>query len=571
MKQCKWQIKSVDTKSVNNIAETFGLSKTIARLMSLKGIKSKNISNSFYSHKESDTHDPFLMQDMDKAADRMVHAIKTKDTILIFGDFDADGTTSVAFLTLFLQSISNNLEVYYYIPNRYNEGYGLSKKGIDYAKYIGANILITCDCGITNIEEVAYAQNLGIDVIITDHHQPSKFLPDAYAIINPNRIDCNYPFKGLCGAGVVFKLAIAICKKASFDQNKAWAHTDLITLGIAADMVPINDENRVIVIDGLSKIKNNNNLGISSLIKTSRLVTENITIGKIIFGLIPKINAAGRLGDASRAVKLLVTKNPVLSYEIAKKLEKENDRRKNITQKIVNDAQLMVESDCDLGKEKIIILKNKGWHIGVIGIVASQIKELYNRPAVIIAMEELEGKGSCRSIPNFDLVNALNNCKDLLLNYGGHPMAAGLSIKKNNYKEFKKKLLEIAEKKINKKDLEPVIHIDAEVSLKEINQNMINFLNVLEPYGPKNSKPIFISRNLFIEGIPQIIGKNQNSIKFSVKEDKTPFESIGFNMINHYEKLIQNLPIDIAYVINESTWNNKKSIQLELKDIRMGS
>ena len=217
MKQCKWQIKSVDTKSVNNIAETFGLSKTIARLMSLKGIKSKNISNSFYPHKESDTHDPFLMQDMDKAADRMVHAIKTKDTILIFGDFDADGTTSVAFLTLFLQSISNNLEVYYYIPNRYNEGYGLSKKGIDYAKYIGANILITCDCGITNIEEVAYAQNLGIDVIITDHHQPSKFLPDAYAIINPNRIDCNYPFKGLCGAGVVFKLAIAICKKASFD------------------------------------------------------------------------------------------------------------------------------------------------------------------------------------------------------------------------------------------------------------------------------------------------------------------------------------------------------------------
>ena len=336
-------------------------------------------------------------------------------------------------------------------------------------------------------------------------------------------------------------------------------------------MVPVNDENRVIVIDGLSKIKNNNNLGISSLIKTSRLVTENITIGKIIFGLIPKINAAGRLGDASRAVKLLVTKNPVLSYEIAKKLEKENDRRKNITQKIVNDAQLMVESDCDLGKEKIIILKNKGWHIGVIGIVASQIKELYNRPAVIIAMEELEGKGSCRSIPNFDLVNALNNCKDLLLNYGGHPMAAGLSIKKNNYKEFKKKLLEIADKKINKKDLEPVIHIDAEVSLKEINQNMINFLNVLEPYGPKNSKPIFISRNLFIEGIPQIIGKNQNSIKFSVKEDKTPFESIGFNMINHYEKLIQNLPIDIAYVINESTWNNKKSIQLELKDIRMGS
>ena len=443
MKQCKWKIKSVDIKSVNNISETFGLSKTIARLMSLKGIESNNFSNTIEQH----THDPFLMQDMDKAVDRIVYAIKNRETILIFGDFDVDGTTSVAFLTLFLRSISNNLEVYYYIPNRYHEGYGLSKKGIDYAKYIGANILITCDCGITNIEEVAYAENLGIDVIITDHHQPSKLLPDAFSIINPNRIDCKYPFKGLCGAGVVFKLANAICIKAGFNQKKAWAHTDLITLGIAADMVPINDENRIIVRDGLNKIKKNNNLGISSLIKTSRLVKENITIGKIIFGLTPKINAAGRLGDASRAVKLLVTKNPVLSYEIAKKLEKENDRRKNITQNIINDAQLMVEADCDLEKEKIIILKNKDWHIGVIGIVASRIKELYNRPAVIISMEELEGKGSCRSIPNFDLVKALNDCNDLLLNYGGHPMAAGLSIKKSNYKKFKNKLLEIAEKK----------------------------------------------------------------------------------------------------------------------------
>ncbi len=563
----EWKFKSVNEDCVNQVAETFSLPHTIARVMSLRGINSRAESKDFFYPDINHMHDPFLMADMDKAVERILRAISDKKTILIFGDYDVDGTTSAAFLTLFFRSI--NVESHYYIPCREKEGYGISTQGIDYAKYIGADIFISCDCGINAFEKVAYANEKELDVIITDHHKPDKTLPDAYAIVNPNRFDCTYPFKGLCGASVVFKLALAICEKGGYDPNYVWENSDVVTLGIAADLVPIQDENRIIVRHGIQQMKKKTNLGITALQKTGGLLGKEITVGRLVFWVAPKINAAGRLGDASRAVKLLTTQNPVLAKEIAEELEVENNRRKDITLQITNDALYMVKTNCDLENENAIVLGHKNWHAGVIGIVASRIKETFARPAIIMSLDDIESKGSCRSIRGFDMVDALRECKEYLTGFGGHPIAAGLSMNSGDFNSFKKKFIQVANDKISTDDLIPTIYVDSILNLEELNSRMIKFLNAMEPYGPGNMRPVFVTNNLSIDGIPKLLGRDQNTLKFSVKQNKTPFESIGFNMAEHYEKLIQNAPIDIAYVVGENYWNGQRTIQLELKDIKL--
>lgn len=563
----EWKFKTVNEDCVNKVAETFSLPHTIARVMSLRGINSIAESKDFFYSDYQHMHDPFLMADMDKAVERILKAISDKKPILIFGDYDVDGTTSAAFLTLFFKSI--NVESHYYIPCREKEGYGISTQGIDYAKYIGADIFISCDCGINAFEKVAYANEKELDVIITDHHKPDTTLPDAYAIVNPNRFDCPYPFKGLCGASVAFKLALAICEKGGYDPGYAWENSDVVTLGIAADLVPIQDENRIIVQHGIKQMKKETNLGITALQKTGGLLGKEITVGRLVFWMAPKINAAGRLGDASRAVKLLTTQNPVLAKEIAEELEVENNRRKDITLQITNDALYMVKTECDLENENAIVLGHKNWHAGVIGIVASRIKETFARPAIIMSLDEGEGKGSCRSIHGFDMVDALGDCKEFLTGFGGHPIAAGLSMNSSDFNSFKDKFIQVANEKISTDDLIPTIYVDSELNLEELNSRMIKFLNAMEPYGPGNMRPVFVTNNLSIDGIPKLLGKDQNTLKFSVKQNKTPFESIGFNMAEHYEKLIQNVPIDIAYVVGENYWNGQRTIQLELKDIKL--
>ena len=567
MLEPKWKFKSVDEEIVTQVAERFNLPRTIARIMSLKGISSRNESRDFFYPDIHHLHDPFLMMDMDKAVDRILSAISDKKTILIFGDYDVDGTTSAAFLTLFFRSI--NVEAHYYIPSREKEGYGVSKQGIDYAKLIGADLLITCDCGINALDKVAYAKKKELDVIITDHHKPGKILPDAHAILNPNRMDCTYPFKGLCGASVVFKLALGICEKGGYNPEIVWKNSDVVTLGIAGDLVPIQDENRIIVHHGIRQMKKETNQGVTALLKTGGLFGKEITVGRLVFWMAPKINAAGRLGDASRAVKLLTTQNPALAMEIASKLEEENNRRKDITQKITNDALYMVKTSCDLKNEKAIVLGNKNWHPGVIGIVASRIKETFARPTIIISINDNECKGSCRSIREFDIVEALEECNDYLTGFGGHPIAAGLSMNSSDFDAFKQQFLKVADEKISTDNLLPTIYVDSELNLEELNDRMIKFLYAMEPYGPGNMRPVFVSNNLSIDGIPKLLGRDQNTLKFSVKQNKTLFESIGFNMAEHYEKLIQNIPIDIAYVIGENMWNGQKTIQLELKDIKL--
>lgn len=566
MSSSYWHIKEFDSKKVDEVAKDFKLPYSIAKIMSLRGIIDREISSNFFYPDKSKLHDPYLLKDMDKAVKAIINHRDNGNKLMIFGDYDVDGVSSTAMLSLFFKSI--NMDVSYYIPHRDIDGYGLSKRGIDFANSIGSTLIITCDCGINAFDQIEYAMGMGIDVIVTDHHKPEEKIPNCIAVINPNREDCSYPFNGLCGAGVAFKLAFAIADTISVDLDMVWKYADIVTLGIAADIVPMVDENRIISYFGLKQIKEGNNLGIRSLIETSKLQIDRIGIGQITFWVTPKINAAGRLGEATRAVKLLSSNNQVNAMEIAKALDKENEKRKLITLNMENESLSMIENDPEFNKKSGIVLYKENWHSGVIGIVASRIKEIYNKPTVIIGLENKIGKGSCRSISQLDIVEALNYCSSTLDGYGGHPMAAGLTIKGNNVDEFKKLFESYCGSNLKESDLVPTINIDAEIQLSEVNGRMINFLKYLEPYGPKNSKPIFLSTNIKVQGMPKVLGKDQSTLKFKVKQDQSIYEAIGFRMIDEYEKLIVGGPIDIAYNISENHWNGKTSLQLEIKAIR---
>tara|TARA_B100001123_G_scaffold446463_1_gene601025 strand:- start:685 stop:2397 length:1713 start_codon:yes stop_codon:yes gene_type:complete len=566
MSDSQWHIKEIDQNQVEKIEREFNLPHSIARVMALRGINDREISSQFFKPSKLNMYDPFLLKDMDKAVKRILNQKKTRHKILVYGDYDVDGVSSTSLLYLFLSSI--DIDVSYYIPHRDIDGYGLSKRGIDFAKEIGANLIITCDCGINAFEEINYASTFEIDVIVTDHHKPEESIPDCIAVVNPNQKECDYPFKGLCGAGVAFKLAFAIAEKLKLDLDSVWCFADLATLGTAADVVPLVSENRIISHEGLKQIRSGDNIGIRALIGTSNLNIETIGIGQITFWVTPKINAAGRLGDASRAVKLLTSKNPYHALEIAQKLDRENEKRKLITQSMEKESISMVENNESINNKRSIVLYKDGWSSGIIGIVASRVKEIYNRPTIIISVEDGVGKGSCRSIAKLDIVDALKSCEDLLDGFGGHPMAAGLTIQRSNINDFINRFESNCSKNLKLDDLIPVVFIDCEINLSDINSRLINFLKYLEPYGPKNSKPKFLSKNIYVEGIPKVLGKDQSTVKFNVKQKDALFEAIGFRMIEEYEKLIKGNPLDIVYNVSENHWNGKISLQLEIKEIR---
>jgi len=566
MSSSNWHIKEFDPKKVDEISKEFNLPYSISKIMLLRGILNRKISSNFFYPDKKKLHDPYLLKDMDKAVNAVVNHRKNKSKLMIFGDYDVDGVSSASMLYQFFQSI--DIDVSYYIPHRDIDGYGLSNRGIDFANSIGATLIITCDCGINAFDEIEYAKKMGIDVIVTDHHKPDEKIPNCMAVVNPHRKDCSYPFSGLCGAGVAFKLALAVADKISVDLDAVWKYADIVTLGIAADIVPMIDENRIISHFGLKQIRDGNNIGIRLLIETSKLQMDRVGIGQITFWVTPKINAAGRLGEAARAVKLLSSSNQVQAGEIANALNKENEKRKLITLNMENESLSMTESDAEIDAKNGIVLFKENWHSGVIGIVASRIKEIYNKPTIIIGIEDKIGKGSCRSIPQLDMVEALDYCSSMLDGYGGHPMAAGLTIKQNNLDEFKRLFEDYCRINLKKSDLIPAVNIDAEIKLSDVNGRMINFLKYLEPYGPKNSKPKFISKNIKVQGIPKVLGKDQSTIKFKVKQNKSIHEAIGFRMIDDYEKLITGKLIDIVYNISENHSNGKTSLQLEIKAIR---
>ena len=564
-----WKIKESDPTIIKRLMEEFRAPEIIARVMANRGLKSLTNSKTFFNPMLENLHDPFLMNNMDKAANVLQQNIINKKKIFIFGDYDVDGTTGSSALYLFLRSI--NCQAQIYIPNRISEGYGLSEKGIDNAKNWGANLIISCDCGINATKEVAYAKEKGLDIIVTDHHTPDQKLPFADAIINPNQVDCEYPFKGLCGGGVIFKLMQAVSKLLDLNDEVVYEYLDLITLGTSSDVVPLADENRIIVKQGLNKLFETQKPGLRALIEVSGLAENQLSVDGIIFRLAPIINAAGRLGDPNRVVKLFTTESYSEAQKLAHELDRDNRKRRKIQQSILEESIRKVNSEVDLSKEKAIVLWDENWHEGIVGIVAAKIKEIYNRPSIIISLKEGIGKGSARSVIGFDLFENLSKCKELLISFGGHPMAAGLSLNENKLLVFKEKFSKLAFEKLEHKDLINSLDIEGELDLNLINTSdsrFMNFLDKLGPFGPGNESPVFITRNVYPLENPKLLGKKGEHIKFSIRKNNNTLSAIGFNKGKDGEKMSNSQSIDIAYVVEKNQWRGNTSVQLNIKDIK---
>ena len=560
-----WNIKSPDPQTVQRLQKEFNAPEIMARVMANRGISSLTDSKSFFEPSLADLHDPFSMLNMNAAAENVAYHIEHRKPIMIFGDYDVDGITGSSMLYLTLKALGAEASVY--IPDRKKEGYGLSKAGIDRATERGATLIITCDCGINAVDAVDYANSKNIEVVITDHHTPDPRLPDAFAILNPKQHDCEYPFKGLCGGGVAFKLASAVAEVLDKDPLLAYQHLDLVTLGTAADIVPLKDENRIIIYHGLKQLKETDSPGLEALLETSNLVDKELTVGRLLFQIAPRINAAGRMGDANRAVQLLTTEDFFEATQLARALDNENRSRRAVQQTIVNEAVLMVNNEVDLENDKAIVLWKEGWHSGIIGIVASRIKEEFYRPTVIISLDGDEGKGSARSIRGFDLYENLARCAQHLVGFGGHPMAAGLTISAPELESFRKEFYTIADSTLSDDDLVNRLDIDGEMTLNVINGRFMDFIRKLSPYGPGNMRPAFVSTNVTVSGTPRLVGKG-NHLKFAARQNGTSYDAIGFNLADHYQHLITGKPIDLVYVVEENEWQGRKTIQLNVRDIK---
>ena len=561
----RWSLLNPDQNTVSSVKKAFRTSEVIARVLANRNILNPNLARPFFTPNLDMLHNPYLMQDMDKAVERVLTNINSGKPIMVFGDYDVDGTTGAASLYLAFQKFG--ADVTYYIPDREKEGYGLSYHGIEVAKDIGIDLIITCDCGINAFVQVDFANEQNIDIIITDHHTTDTELPKAHAILNPKREDCEYPFKGLCGGGVAFKLITAIGNELNIPLTDYEEIIPLITLGTAADVVPIKDENRVIVHHGLNILENLEKPGLKTLLELAGL-KGHISVGQLVFSIAPRINAAGRIGDANRAVELLVTDDQDKARLLAKELDNENKRRQIIQQAVVDEALLKVNAEADLKNENALVLANAGWHPGVVGIVASKIKEEFNRPTIIIALENGSGKGSARSVAGFDLYEALTACKTHLDDYGGHPMAAGLTLANKKLEDFKKAFINFANERLTEENLQATLTLDSEIALQDITPRFMEFLDKLSPYGPGNMQPKFAIRNAEIAGAPKVIGKTGEHIRFKIRQGLKSYPAVGFGLSNKYEMLITGQPVDIACVVETNEWQGNTSIQMNVRDIK---
>jgi len=557
-------IEQPERSVIDRLTEALGVPFIIAKILATRRIESFEQARKFFRPRWEDTHDPFLMQDMDRAARRIIRAIQEHEKILIYGDYDVDGITAVSLLYLFLKG--HGADIRYYIPNRMREGYGLSASGIQKAVQAGAGLLITVDCGITAVEEVAEAGRLGIDVIVSDHHEPTEKIPAAVAVLDPKRMDCRYPFKELAGVGVAFKLAQAVNQRLGHPPEACQDFADLVALGSAADIVPLVDENRVLVSKGLEDINRLGRVGIHALAETAGLKGKKIGTGQLVFIVAPRINAVGRLGNAERAVQLLVTQSAEEGGEIAQVLEAENRNRKSIDEETFSEALTLMETEYSEQNDRAVVLARKGWHSGVIGIVASRIVEQVYRPTIMIGVEEGIGKGSARSIPDFDIYTALKRCEQYLIGFGGHKYAAGLVIAQEQIPAFREAFKQVAAETIRSEELVQKVYVDAEIELADINDKFIRLLNLFAPFGPQNMRPVFLSRNLQVVGTPQLVGRNH--LKFKVRQGNHVYEAIGFNLGGLLYRLSPGeANLDMVYVIEENQWDGNTRTQLRVKDL----
>ncbi len=560
----RWNILTADSEKTGHLEAVLKVNKTACKILVQRQIDDFDKCKTYFRPQLSDLHDPFLMKDMDKAVTRVTDAFLKKEKVLVFGDYDVDGTASVALMYQFLCDIYDDSLVEFYIPHRYREGYGVSKMGIDYANANGFSLIISLDCGIKSTALIAYAKELGIDFIVCDHHLPDKETPVAAAILNAKQTDCNYPYKELCGCGVGFKFITALGQTFDLPEEKYFCYLDLVATAIAADIVPITGENRVLAYYGLEKINSNPSPGIKALIHLAGL-QKKLTISNVVFVIAPRVNAAGRMDDAKKAVQLFVEKDPVKAMEFAEILHSDNSDRKDADSTITAEALAVIEGDEVLIKKKTTVVYKEHWHKGVVGIVASRLIETYYRPTIVLTKSGGVATGSARSISGFNLYEAIHACKEHLLAYGGHFAAAGLSLLPENIPAFSQQFDDFVEANINADLLIPEIIIDAEISFEEITKSLYKIITQMEPFGPGNMRPVFVARNVADNGFSKIV--KENHVRFVLKQNKFTLTGIGFNMADKFSLLENNKPVDIVFSIDENEWNDTVSLQLRIIDL----
>ena len=559
-----------NSETIQKLAGELNIHPVLAQLLVQHGINTFDEAKHFFRPSLNELHDPFLMKDMDKAVERISNAILNKEKILVYGDYDVDGTTAVSLVYTFLHNQYVNVE--YYIPDRYKEGYGISLQGIDYAKENGCNLIIALDCGIKSIDKIEYANSLGVDFIICDHHRPGSELPNAVAVLDPKRADCDYPYKELSGCGVGFKLIQAIAQQKGIVFEDLTQYLDLVAVSIAADIVPIAGENRILAFYGLKLLNENPRPGFKAILELSNFKKDEITVNDVVFLIAPRINAAGRIESGKSAVELLVSKNDNVAGLLGDGINEHNLKRKDLDASITEHALQLIEESEDHKYRKSTVLYNSAWHKGVIGIVASRLTEKYYRPTIVLTKSNDENNmvsGSARSVKDFDVYNAIESCSDLLEQFGGHMYAAGLTMKEENVEEFIQRFEEVVSSTIEDRMLVREVEIDAELNLNDINQKFFNILKQFAPFGPGNMSPIFKSSNVRDNGRGKVVGNNHLKLTLVQHDDyQSTFDGIAFQLGHHHPQVEQQDAFEIVYHIEENNFNNRTTLQLNIKDLK---
>ncbi len=562
--QKKWNILPTDNVKTLSIQEVLKVNKSLCAILVQRGMDTFEKAKHFFRPQLADLHSPWLMKDMDKAVDRVISAFNSKEKILVFGDYDVDGTASVAAMFQFIQNIYPLVE--YYIPHRYKEGYGVSKIGIDYAKEQGITLIISLDCGIKSTDFIGYAKTIGIDFVVCDHHLPDKVLPNAVAILNAKQTDCTYPYKELCGCGVGFKLMQAIAERLQLPDNTYLQYLDLVATAIASDIVPITGENRILAYHGIKKVNENPCAGIKALMHLAG-VKKEMFVTSLVFVIAPRINAAGRMDDAKKAVQLFIEHDANKALEIAGLLHIDNTDRREADSSITREALAILEADESLRNKKTTVVYQPHWHKGVVGIVASRLIETYYRPTVVLTRNgDLVG-GSARSVTKFNLYEAIHACREHLLGYGGHFAAAGMTLLPEQVIPFANAFEKVVSETITEDALIPEIIIDAEIKLQDITMGFYKLITQMEPFGPENMRPVFITKKVTDTGFSKVL--KEQHIRFVVKQGDIIVNGIGFNMADKFSLLQMNEPLDIVYTLDINEWNNETNIQLRMIDFKL--
>ena len=565
----KWNYEpptSERQQAAKELADKIGMSPILADLLIQRGIKTESAAKRFFRPMLNELIDPFLMNDMDVAVDRLNDAMGRKERIMVYGDYDVDGCTAVALVYKFLQQFYSNIE--YYIPDRYDEGYGVSKKGIDYAAEHGVKLIIVLDCGIKAIDEIAYAKERGVDFIICDHHVPDEVMPPAVAILNPKREDSTYPFKHLCGCGVGFKFMQAFAKNNGIPFSRLIPLLDFCAVSIAADIVPVTGENRTLAFHGLKQLNQNPSIGLKAIIEICGLTGRELTMSDIVFKIGPRINASGRMQNGTEAVDLLVEKDFARALAEANHVNEYNDQRRDIDKQMTEEANEIVARLESQQHMQSIVLYDENWKKGVVGIVASRLTEMYFRPTVVLTIIDGLATGSARSVAGFDIYDAIKSCRDLLLNFGGHTYAVGLSLRQENIPEFRRRFQEYVSNHILPEQTQALLDIEEEVDFKDITKKLLNDLKKFAPHGPCNPKPLFCTRNVYDYGTSKVVGRNQEHIKLELVDSKSSnvMNGIAFGQSAAARYIKSKRSFDIVYTIEENTYK-RSEIQLQIEDI----